>query len=145
MGVNIEIKNSPRDLDFDPTDAVATDVAALVVRLAWHDRVIVSCFNPRTIAVVKAADAAIPTGWLTLPGIEAAGAVEAVVAGGHQALHPHDASVDRQLIDLAHAAGLLVNTWTVDDVERMRELASWGIDGIVTNVPADAVAGLRGR
>jgi glycerophosphoryl diester phosphodiesterase len=143
MAINIEIKNSPRDPDYDPTDAVADAVAAMVGRLGLHDRVIVSCFNIRTIAAVKIADPSIPTGWLTLPGLDADVAVETTITGGHQALHPHDASVTRQLIDLAHAGGLEVNTWTVDDVDRMRELAAWGVDGIVTNVPAAAVNALR--
>jgi glycerophosphoryl diester phosphodiesterase len=35
-----------------------------------------------------------------------------------------------------------VNVWTVDDPDRMLELARWGVDGIVTNVPAVAVATL---
>lgn len=143
MDVNIEIKNSPRDPDFDATDAVAAAVAALIARRDAHDRVIVSCFNLRTIEAVKVADRAIPTGWLTLPGFDAASAIATTVAGGHQALHPHDSSVTADVIRAAHAAGLAVNTWTVDDLERVRELAGWGIDGIVTNVPAAAVAALR--
>jgi glycerophosphoryl diester phosphodiesterase len=145
MGVNVEIKNSPRDPDFDADDRVAGAVAALVARRAFYDRVIVSCFNARTIAAVKAADGAIPTGWLTLPGIDPAHAIETVVAGAHQAWHPHDASVTADAISAAHAVGVQVNTWTVDDVGRMQELAGWGIDGIVTNVPDHAVAALRGR
>ena len=35
----------------------------------------------------------------------------------------------------AHELGIKVNTWTVDDPDRMLELAGFGIDGIVTNVP----------
>ena len=31
MEVNIEIKNSPRDPDFDPSDSIAIEVAALLV------------------------------------------------------------------------------------------------------------------
>ena len=31
------------------------------------------------------------------------------------------------------------------DPDRMVELAAWGVDGIVTNVPADAVATLAAR
>ena len=34
-----------------------------------------------------------------------------------------------------HAEGLQVNVWTVDDPARIAELAGWGVDGIVTNVP----------
>ena len=43
---------------------------------------------------------------------------------------------------LAHAAGLGVNTWTVDDPARIAELAAWGVDGIVTNDIPTALAAL---
>ena len=38
-----------------------------------------------------------------------------------------------------------VNTWTVDDPARMRLLAGWGVDGIVTNTPDVLVQALRER
>jgi len=73
----------------------------------------------------------------------AASARRGIAAAGHQAIHPHHAMVTSDLVDAAHGAGLLLNTWTVDDVDRMLELAAWGVDGIVTNVPDLAVAALR--
>ncbi len=38
-----------------------------------------------------------------------------------------------RLIRLAHAAGVEVHVWTVNDVERMRALVARGVDGIVTD------------
>ncbi|MBN1908138.1 MAG: hypothetical protein JW818_00230 [Pirellulales bacterium] len=38
-------------------------------------------------------------------------------------------------IDAAHAAGKQVYAWTVNDVARMNELTTWGVDGIVTDYP----------
>jgi glycerophosphoryl diester phosphodiesterase len=143
MSVNIEIKNSPRDPDYDADDRVAVAVAALVGRLDVRDRIIVSSFNLATIAAVRVADAGIATGWLTMPGIDAMPAIATATDGGHAALHPYENTVTKELIDAAHAVGLQINTWTVDDVDRMRELASWGVDGIVTNVPDVAFEVLR--
>lgn len=40
----------------------------------------------------------------------------------------------KEQIDKAHAKGLKVNCWTVDDPERAKELASWGIDFITSNI-----------
>ena len=54
---------------------------------------------------------------------------------GHHALHPFDATVDRDLVDAAHAAGLAVNVWTVDKPDRIAALVDMGVDGICTNVP----------
>ena len=64
---------------------------------------------------------------------------------GHAALHPWDRGVDLALVELAHAAGVAVNTWTVDDSGRIVQLADWGVDGIVTNVPDIALRTLGRR
>ena len=70
--------------------------------------------------------------------------VDILVAKGHAALHPWVHTLGRHVIEQCHAAGIAVNTWTCDDPDRMRELASWGIDGICTNVP-DVALEVLGR
>ena len=40
----------------------------------------------------------------------------------------------KEQIDACHEAGLKVNCWTVDDKERAKELASYGIDYITSNI-----------
>jgi len=50
-------------------------------------------------------------------------------------LLPRDSRVQPSLIDEAHAHGLQIMTWTVNDANRMRELAGWGIDGIISDDP----------
>lgn len=47
----------------------------------------------------------------------------------------HDV-VTRELIDAAHALGLRVVPWTVNDVRQMSELMALGVDGLVTDEPA---------
>lgn len=143
MDVNIEIKNWPADIDFDPDDAVAARVVDLVRARGCAGRVLVSSFNLGTIDRVRALEADIATGWLTGGAIDPALAVATAVAGGHAALHPHFATVTPEAVAAAHEAGLAVNTWTVDDPDTMVRLASWGVDGIVTNVPDLALATLR--
>lgn len=141
MGVNIEIKNHPIDPDYDPTMVVAKGVVAEVARRGAHDRVLVSCFDLGTVDAVRDLDPAVPTAYLVLDP-EGGAAVDVAVEHGHRALHPWVPMVDEALIRRAHAAGLLVNTWTTDDPERILELAGWGIDGVVTNVPDVARAAL---
>jgi glycerophosphoryl diester phosphodiesterase len=43
--------------------------------------------------------------------------------------------VTKRLVAVTRAAGVELIAWTVDDAERMRELAALGVDGICTNDP----------
>ena len=47
---------------------------------------------------------------------------------------PHEI-VDADLVAKASAAGMKVNTWTVDDPDEMRRLIDLGVDAIITNYP----------
>ena len=46
----------------------------------------------------------------------------------------------RQLVESAHAAGLRVVPWTVNDVRAIGALVDLGVDGLVTDEPALARA-----
>lgn len=138
MWVNVEIKNDPDEPDFDPTDAIADETMAHLLARDEDRRWLVSCFRIETIDRCRAMAPAIRTAWLT--GLTPPGIVGTLVDRGHSAVHPWVNVVTRELVDECHRAGLLVNTWTCDDPERMAELVGWGIDGICTNVPDVAVS-----
>ncbi|HKI97071.1 MAG TPA: glycerophosphodiester phosphodiesterase [bacterium] len=55
---------------------------------------------------------------------------------GLQGLHPQHTTVDAELVRAAHAAGLAVRAYTVDDPEEAGRLMALGVDGIITNQPA---------
>jgi glycerophosphoryl diester phosphodiesterase len=44
--------------------------------------------------------------------------------------------IDEALVVAAHARGVKVIAWTENDPDRARLLASWGVDGVCTDVPA---------
>ena len=63
-------------------------------------------------------------------------------AAGAEAIHPNVRLTTRALVEAAHAAGLQVNVWTVDQSQAIVRLASWGVDGIMTNYPDKVRAAL---
>lgn len=140
MGVNVEIKSSRDEPGFDETRSLARPTLAAIA--AWGGTVIVSSFDPAMVDRVLELDAAVPTAQLTFLLDRPADAVVERIAGrGHRWWHPHHATLDAGAIAAAHATGLGVNTWTVDDAARIAELAAWGVDGVVTNdVPTARLA-----
>ena len=136
MGVNIEIKNSPNDPDYDPSDSVADAVVALLAERGGRDEVLISSFTSHTVSRVRSTAPHLATAWLVLAAT--AETVEVTVAGGHRAIHPWDHATTAALVEAARGADLDVNVWTVDDPERMQALTAMGVTGIVTNVPAIA-------
>jgi glycerophosphoryl diester phosphodiesterase len=59
---------------------------------------------------------------------------------GAQTIGPRHDLVTRELVESAHAAGLRVVPWTVNDVPAMVALVDLGVDGLVTDEPALARA-----
>ena len=53
--------------------------------------------------------------------------------------------VTAELVDGAHALGLRIVPWTVNDADEMAALIELGVDGLVTDDPALARAVLRGQ
>ncbi len=142
--VNVEIKNWPDDVDFDPTEQLADQVVALLEERGElaDGRILVTSFHLPTVDRVHALAPALDTGWLLIDPGDPAAVVEQVTRHGHRAIHPHHAFVNAELVEAAHAAELAVNAWTVDDPDRIRWLAGIGIDAVIVNDPAAALAAL---
>lgn len=141
LAVNIEIKNWPQDVDFDDSSRIAEQVVALLAERGGTDRVLISSFHLPTLDRVLALEASLPTAWLVAEVSAPARVVDRLLRHGHRTLHPWHPLVDELLVDTCLAAGVEVNTWTVDDPERMRALRALGVHGICTNVP-DVLAGV---
>jgi glycerophosphoryl diester phosphodiesterase len=141
MWVNVEIKNDPGEAGFEADDRLADDTLAELAAFASPQRWVISSFRIETIDRCRAVDPAVRTAWLT--SLHPPDVVERLVAGGHHAWHPLVKVLGRDQLLAAHAAGIVVNTWTCDDPARMAELLAWGIDGICTNLP-DVALRVRG-
>jgi glycerophosphoryl diester phosphodiesterase len=138
LRVNVEIKNVDADPDYDPDEYLAKAVVDLVNERRLHDAVLVSSFSLAAIDRVRHLDPDIATGYLASARWDQSKALARAVDGGHRAFHPFDLVVNEALVGEAHAHGVEVNVWTVDDPDRIRWLAGIGVNGIITNTPAIA-------
>jgi glycerophosphoryl diester phosphodiesterase len=137
--VNVEIKNSPRDADFDPDDRGAAAVVELLGARERRDDVLVSSFNLPTIDRVHALDPTVPTGYLVVVDPLPVPALEIAHEHGHRAVHPHFAAMGEahaeEAVGRAAALGLGLNVWTVNDPPDIVRLAGLGVDSIITDTP----------
>jgi glycerophosphoryl diester phosphodiesterase len=145
--VNVEIKAVPGEVDH-PTAPALSDAVVTLLHGRYGDdptrrgEFLVTSFWPATLNQFgEASD--IATGFLTASTRDPLAMVGLAADQGHRAINPWDELVDAAYIEAAHQAGLAVNVWTVNDPDRIRQLAGWGVDGIITDVPDIAIAALR--
>lgn len=137
--INVEIKNSPVDADFDPTHTMAEAIARWVSRHDLNDRVMVTSFNPDTVMAVREHDDSIVTGQLVNRGFDILAGIAAIAAAGHSWVAPWVGGITPDavaIIGSAHDTGLRVASWTVDDPGDIAALAGAGIDAVISNDPA---------
>jgi glycerophosphoryl diester phosphodiesterase len=128
VAVNVEIKPAP-GRERETGAAVALDAAQF-----WSDSAtppLLSSFSDLALAAAHETVPDLPLAYLfnRLPAdwrerCTALGCVAVDIK--HTALRP-------KIVEEAHALGLAVVTWTVNDPERARKLASWGVDTIITD------------
>lgn len=145
--IDVEIKNSPSEPDFDPSHEMARVIARWVAANDLYERVVITSFNPETVAAVHTSDPGITTGRLVEPGFDVAAGMAAVAAAGHGWIAPfvQDVIADAgTIVAAARACGLRIAVWTVDDPADIATLAMEGVDAIVSNDPAAALRIVRG-
>lgn len=127
-------------------------VADCIDRYHMARNVIVSSFNPPTLKRFKALKPSIPVGFLVeeaspsytttlidqyLPNITG--------KSGHEAWHPRYSMVNPELVAAERNRGRLTQVWTVNDPQLAWELVSWGVTGIITDMPDRIKEALTGR
>jgi len=90
---------------------------------------VVSSFLPEVLTAIHHLDSAIPLGFLCDSQDQLRGWRETPA----EWVIPQFALVDRELVELVHAAGKKIMVWTVNSAELMREFAAWGVDAIISD------------
>ncbi|MGB8887594.1 MAG: glycerophosphodiester phosphodiesterase [Candidatus Korobacteraceae bacterium] len=92
---------------------------------------VVSSFLPEVLRCLHEVDASIPLGFIC----EHSQDVEPWTVLPIAAFIPHCSLVSQPLIDKVHAREKKLLTWTVNNVHDLLRLASWGVDGIISDDP----------
>jgi glycerophosphoryl diester phosphodiesterase len=118
------------DIELKASGHEASVVAAVKAH-APQRGFMLSTFYPDILARLNDLDASLPLGFLC----ESDRAMAVWHQMPMQVFLPQDCYVQPTLIEEAHARGLQIMTWTVNDAGRMLQLGEWGIDGIISDDP----------
>ncbi|NKB54934.1 MAG: glycerophosphodiester phosphodiesterase [Alphaproteobacteria bacterium] len=156
---NIETKLNPAKLNLTPPpEDFAKAVLDVIRREKMESRVTIQSFDWRTLQVVQRLAPNVPTVYLSaqqrwLNNIQRAhsgsspwtagfdideheGSVPKLVkAAGGSVWSPYHKEIDADQLREAHALGLKVVVWTVNDAARMDALLDLGVDGIISDYP----------
>lgn len=108
-----------------------------------EDRVIVQAFDWEFLADFRELAPNIPIGALGSREIDP-DRMDQLRKLGPEWVGWNQKDLDREGIDRFHDAGMQVAVWTVNDLARIRQFASWGVDGLITDRPGEAREALQG-
>ncbi len=141
LGLNIEIKSKP---GFEADNGLERKIAQAVRHYNLPDSVLISSFDLFRLIALHQYDPNLRLGALYTgrsedypPGfdpIKLAQSFEAV------AIHPPHSVVNTELVARAQANGMVINTWTVNEIADMERLIKLGINMIISNYPDRLVA-----
>jgi len=151
---NIETKLTPTTPELTPdAETFARAVLAVVERHGLQDRVSIQSFDWRTLRVVQRLAPRIPLVALTVRGANFnniddgrwtaglslaahGGSVPRLVkALGAATWSPFHGDLTEAQLAEAHALGLAVVPWTVNDPARIDTLIGWKVDGLISDYP----------
>lgn len=155
VGVDCEIKVDPTNRAATrPPEEFARRVIAEVREHGMAERMTIQSFDWSTLQVVQREAPDIrtmylssprtlrpqspwtPSPWLAGFAPEQHGSVpKAVNAAGGRIWAPNQTYLTAELVAEAHALGILVIPWTVNDPAMMRKLIDMGVDGIISDRP----------
>jgi glycerophosphoryl diester phosphodiesterase len=116
----------------------------LPVLQAWPSASITS-FDLQILRAVQQQAAQAKRGLLVEIPLTTHGIIEIAQQLGCQRVGIKDSLCSFDMIEALHAAQLACSVWTVNDLNRARQLQDWGADGVITDVPSQMLAAHIGQ
>jgi glycerophosphoryl diester phosphodiesterase len=150
---NIEIKTFPtRPEDTATPETLTRALLAVIQDAGMQQRVTIQSFDWRSLKLAQQLAPAIPTVYLTSQSatsdnskdpawnagmrFEDYGSTPRMVkAAGGAAWSPNGPALTEAAVKEAHALGLQVVPWTINDPADMERYIAWGVDGIISDYP----------
>ena len=123
LQVNIELK----------VIGVEKKILEMVQQMDMLSEVIISSFHHGSLTSIRDMNHDVSTAMLVNKPMD--DMIDYAITLAVNAINPHHQLVTPQLVSSAHQSGLMVYPWTVNDPNRMRELLSFEIDGLITDYP----------
>lgn len=138
--LNVEVKAA----GFEPSEA--DRIVGVLRNAGILESCVISSFSTEALLAVRGVDASICLAMI--------GDGEEILTGalehGFPWIHAQFKTVDQGLVERAHAAGIKLNTWTMDDASQYTHYQDLGLQKLCTNRPAELLgaaeaAGCSGR
>lgn len=145
---NIEIKSSQADgqsINWANYDKLADAIMRLLVKFKLDDRLVVQCFDERTLNYIQPKYPEINFSYLVRKntGLDFDGFM-AKLKFTPAWLSPDHAIVDEELVRKCHEKGIKIVPWTVDDPEEIKRMIDLKVDAIISNYPDRVLMQTRG-
>ena len=144
IGLDIEIKNLPGDPGYDGgREQSVEQVVRLLDDLHFDGPVLITSFNPASLARARELAPRLATGFLTPKDADLGSTLRAAVEHGHLFVLPQADAVEtggRDFTRACRASGIRVGTWTVDEPDRIARFFEMGVDAVATNDPGAAIS-----
>lgn len=124
-----------RDRAYLDIEVKAPGGEELIVKAIRHRRprcgYLLSSFLPKVLRRLHELDPALPLGYLCDRSYSTSLWRKLPI----EAFLPHHKLITQALVEQVHARGRQIFTWTVNSEKELRQLAEWGVDGLISDDP----------
>lgn len=139
--INIELTNYSTS-----KDGLTQKVCELIKKHNNQTQIIFSSFFSSNLKIAMQILPEVPRGLLAMPKFVGLWARSfGFMFGEYQALHPYISDVTKEQVNRVHRLKRRVHVWTANTPAELNRLKAFGVDGIFTDDPAEAVRVLRGK